>query len=74
MKQIKVYVYDVGLARSDKSELIKTLRQWLKLGEVEMFSLKRFEELLNNDCVDLENNYVFFDTLGEVDGFIEYGG
>ena len=74
MKQIKVYVYDVGLARNDKSELIKTLRQWLKLGEVEMFSLKRFEELLNNDCVDLENNYVFFDTLGEVDGFIEYGG
>lgn len=74
MKQIKVYVYDVGLARSDKSELIKTLRQWLKLGEVEMFSLRRFEELLNNDCVDLENNYVFFDMSGEVDGFIEYGG
>ena len=74
MKQIKVYVYDVVLARSDKSELIKTLRQWLKLGEVEMFSLRRFEELLNNDCVDLENNYVFFDVSGEVDGFIEYGG
>ena len=74
MKQIKVYVYDVGLARSDKSELIKTLRQWLKLGEVEMFSLRRFEELLNNDYVDLENNYVFFDVSGEVDGFIEYGG
>lgn len=74
MKQIKVYVYDVGLARSDKSEMIKTLRQWLKLGEVEMFSLRRFEELLNNDCVDLENNYVFFDMSGEVDGFIEYGG
>ena len=74
MKQIKVYVYDVGLARNDKSELIKTLRQWLKLGEVEMFSLRRFEELLNNNCIDLENNYVLFDVFGEVDGFIEYGG
>lgn len=38
------------------------------------FSLKRFEELLNNDCIDLENNYVFFDMFGEIDGFIEYGG
>ena len=42
MKQIKVYVYDVELAKDDKLELIKTLRQWLKLGEVEMFSLRRF--------------------------------
>ena len=74
MKQIKVYVYDVGLARSDKSELIKTLRERLKSDEVEMFSLKRFEELLNNDCIDLENNYVFFDMFGEVNGFTEYGG
>lgn len=74
MKQMKVYVYDVGLARINKLELIKTLRQWLEIGEVEMFSLKRFEELLNNDCIDLENNYVFFDTFGEIDGFTEYGG
>lgn len=71
---MKVYVYNVGLARNNKLELIKTLRQWLEIGEVEMFSLKRFEELLNNDCIDLENNFVFFDMFGEIDGFIEYGG
>ena len=69
MKQIKVYVYDVELAKDDKLELIKTLRERLKSDEVEMFSLKRFEELLNNDCIDLENNYVFFDMFGEVNGF-----
>lgn len=74
MKQIKVYVYNVELARNDKLELIKTLRERLKSDEVEMFSLKRFEELLNNDCIDLENNYVFFDMFGEVNGFTEYGG
>lgn len=71
---MKVYVYDVELARDDKLELIKTLRQNLKSDEVEMFSLKRFEELMNNDCIDLEKNYVFFDMLGEVNGFTEYGG
>lgn len=71
MKQMKVYVYDVGLAKDDKLELIKTLRQNLKSDDVEMFALKRFEELLNNDCIDLENNYVFFDMFGEVNGFTE---
>lgn len=74
MKQMKVYVYDVELAKDDKLELIKTLRQNLKSDNVEMFSLKRFEELLNNDCIDLEKNYVFFDMFGEVNGFTEYGG
>lgn len=71
---MKVYVYDVELAKDDKLELIKTLQQNLKSDDVEMFALKRFEELLNNDCVDLENNYVFFDMFGEVNGFTEYGG
>lgn len=74
MKQMKVYVYDVELAKDDKLELIKTLQQNLKSDDVEMFALKRFEELLNNDCIDLENNYVFFDMFGEVNGFTEYGG
>lgn len=72
MKQMKVYVYDVELAKDDKLELIKTLQQNLKSDDVEMFALKRFEELLNNDCIDLENNYVFFDMFGEVNGFTEY--
>lgn len=71
---MKVYVYDVELAKNDKLELIKTLQQNLKSDEVEMFALKRFEELLNNDCIDLEKNYVFFDMFGEVNGFTEYGG
>ena len=71
---MKVYVYDVELAKDDKLELIKTLQQNLKSDDVEMFALKRFEELLNNDCIDLENNYVFFDMFGEVNGFTEYGG
>lgn len=70
MKQIKVYVYEVDLKETDKIKLIKTLRCMLRTDKVEVFSLKRFEELLNNDCIDLENNYVFFDMLGEVDGFI----
>lgn len=74
MKQMKVYVYDVELAKDDKLELIKTLQQNLKSDDVEMFALKRFEELLNNDCIDLEKNYVFFDMFGEVNGFTEYGG
>lgn len=69
---MKVYVYDVELAKDDKLELIKTLQQNLKSDNVEMFALKRFEELLNNDCIDLENNYVFFDMFGEVNGFTEY--
>lgn len=68
---MKVYVYDVELAKDDKLELIKTLQQNLKSDDVEMFALKRFEELLNNDCIDLENNYVFFDMFGEVNGFTE---
>lgn len=71
MKQIKVYVYPIELAKDNENELVETLQNKLHSDEVDAFSLKRFEELLNNDCIDIEHNYVFFDVEGKVDDYFK---